>query len=214
VEGVLVAAGVAIVIVALYLLLGNDPFHPRRERYSLVLLAPLLWLGAQQATAWLPPRRALGACVALGVVWLIGFQLNYFGWLARHNSTGEFAFATAAVEPKLAAYRTIEGDLGPTTSAIVCAQDWWVEKPLEFLAAREPRLRVLPETAFPAVAAGRARADRLYVAVFGDRPLFAPLADYVDSHAERAWQVADEHGRLLITVYRCPPPAAGPGQRE
>jgi hypothetical protein len=139
--------GLAISLVAFYLIAGPQASEPHFERYSMWMIAPLALLLASGIQCWLRSAATtrLRPAVALLMAWclLAGFGWYYIRPLRLGLTTPHVAFRTSQVEPKLAALHAITAQ-SPSRPTRIVAQGWWLYWPLAYLAGNEPNVRVVP----------------------------------------------------------------------
>jgi len=198
------AAGLATAILCFAIIVGPAGLLPNWERYAQLFLVPVLILVAVASSrAWGGSRAgavscaAACACVGLASVWINYFEpLRDHGGAQAEDSPPYWAFHTASIEPKAATARWLVDNVGGRP-AIVRAEGWWLEKPLQYLLADRAAFTVAPlDAAQP--------ADGAVVAV-----VFAGSA--LDRQLKRvgavpAYAVTDPDGTPFIRIYR-PTPA-------
>jgi hypothetical protein len=80
--------------------------------------------------------------LALGWLTLLGFHRHYLDFFHQTGGRSHDTFRTAEIEPKQAALREILGRRSPGETTMIVAGEYWNEKPLAYLAAREKGVRV------------------------------------------------------------------------
>jgi hypothetical protein len=201
-------AGVGFSVAVFHLAAGPAALQPARERYGIVLLAPLLLLSAMGLDAWQDARpaaaRAIGGSALAGSVAILAF--GYFMPFLQAGGDSEIAFRTASDEPKRAAISFIQRDSAGAQVVQVTAQDWWLYWPLRYLAGADRRLHVemrpganAPGGLHPAGAQPPPyphALDRRYVVVWDDGTGERPSA----GGADLVFTAADPLGRPILHV--------------
>ncbi len=140
-------AGLALGLLAFYLIAGPKASEPHVERYSMWMIAPLTLLLASGIQCWIrsTAKARLRPAVALLMAWclLAGFGWYYIRPLRLGLTAPHLAFRTSQVEPKLAALHAIRAQSTSRPTRIV-AQGWWLYWPLAYLAGSEPSVSVVP----------------------------------------------------------------------
>lgn len=126
---------------------GPDALRPHFERWGLCLLVPGALILSRGLAVWidLKPSVRFGpiAVATLVAMALLGsFYVNYFREFATSGGRSHLTYSTAPIEPK---QRTLElilqqrPDPGPI---IVVAAQWWLFRPIAYLATAHPRVLV------------------------------------------------------------------------
>jgi len=137
-----------------FILAGPQALAPGLERYSIVLVAPCVLVVARGIAWWLGTsgsRRQVATALFCLYAWttLATFYFNYFRTLEHNGGTAHLAFRTAAMEPKEQVIEYVAQHRTRDQPTVVYTDDWWLRRPLEYLAYRHPGIQV------------RARSDEL-----------------------------------------------------
>jgi len=145
-------AGTLLMLLTFAVFAGAAALKPHHERYGLVLVTPMVVAVslALRRVATFGRPAAIAPAVALALAALAFTEARYFAELEKTGSTSHETFWTGAVEPKAAAFSTIEDNRDRLRTVRVIADSWWTFQPLQFLAFGEPgmtveRLTTLPE---------------------------------------------------------------------
>jgi hypothetical protein len=192
-----VLGGLAVSLLAFYLVGGVRAISPGQERYAMYLVTPCclalaLLLCATGDTAW-ARRGQVGCALLVGGLLLAGFAEHYLGALRRTGSEAHRTFRTGPVEPKQAALEHVFAAAGgePVT---VLAEDWWCYYPLRYLGAARPQTRVLPWQE-----ADRAPPSHRFVVGFAGGPCERWLAANAPGLPGR--EFPDYAGRPVLAVW-------------
>jgi hypothetical protein len=188
--------GLALSLLAFYVLVGPRLIGPGLERYAMFLLTPsavvlaVLWRSLSDVPRWPHWSGLLAVCGGL----LVGFSFHYFGPLLETGGEAHRTFRTAAVEPKQAAFAAIVARTGGQP-ATVLAEDWWTFFPLYYLAGNRPELRVVwCEKATDDLAPGRR-----FLVGFAGGPCDLWLAQNAPGRASQT--IRDYAGRPVLHVW-------------
>jgi hypothetical protein len=199
-------AGIAATFAGFHLVAIDAAFNPGLERYAMSMLVPLLIVSAIAIDAALQRAAVARVAAILLMVTMIAVTAGgYFYPLAARGGDSAAAYRTGAVEPKLAAYRFIEGDSGNADVSIV-AEDWWLYWPLRYFAGKNDRIAVaaaspdsIPGGLRPAGAsAPPIRTPSItYLVAFAGSALPGTL-----TRSASAFQAVDPIGRVIVEVFR------------
>ena len=234
------AWSVALMVGTFYLVAGPEALAPHFERYGMCLVAPIGVLLALGWSHWLGSRgfdqaslvphndgsrrtlRARLAAVVLAVaawLWLAVFCCDYFLVFRTSGGTSHMAFRTAAIEPKLAALKTIvaaerDADSSAANEATkqiwIVADSWWSYWPLAYFAAGRPEIHVVAEEQWPAASQQVAGGDAVWRVNFVTADA-AQLPAAPDVGKDRgASAIRDYSGAPLLTVERLRAPVVRP----
>jgi hypothetical protein len=139
--------GLAVSLIAFYVVLGQRPMGPGLERYAMYLIVPsclaLVLLGRSLSDTSPHGWQIGGGLVICGML-LLAFYGHYFQPLATTGGEQPYplrTFRTGPVEPKQAAFDfTNNASDGPAT---LLAADWWCYRPIQYLAYQRPDFEVL-----------------------------------------------------------------------
>ena len=132
-----------------WIVAGPKAMQPGLERYAICLIAPGTVVVARGLAWWLGtrgPGRQLASWTLLLAGWLTvaGFYVNYFQFIERTGGRAHRTFYTAGLEPKEQALRYVLEHADPAARRIdIYTDDWWLRKPLEYLAYPNARVRML-----------------------------------------------------------------------
>jgi hypothetical protein len=185
---------------------GPTALRPHAERWGLCLIVPGTLVLARGIAAWIagPAARraaiAAASFVATGV--LASFYVNFFQEFATSGGRGHLTYVTARVEPKQQAFERILARAGAAERITIASRQWWIWRPIAYLAARDPRVSVIDRLDTIEASADRARAGRLFFVEFADSPELAAAFTWIRErglqHNESAIQ--DAGGRDLLVV--------------
>ncbi len=139
-----------------YAFAGPDALRPHFERWGLCLLVPgclviargtAHWIETASRVRWVP----IGAAGAVAGALLVSFYANYFAEFAATGGRSHLTYVTARVEPKRQALDEVLRRSDTQRTTIVASQ-YWLERPLRYLASTHPNLEVVRE--FPADVSG------------------------------------------------------------
>ncbi len=90
------------------------------------------------------PRWHIVLAGATLVAWplLADFDAHYFRFIEHTGGNAHLTFRTAAIEPKLAAFRYILDDASGTGPVWIVASQWWNRWPMRYLAPGNLRVNV------------------------------------------------------------------------
>jgi 4-amino-4-deoxy-L-arabinose transferase-like glycosyltransferase len=147
ISGVLISVGI------LHVAAGSAVWSVLTHRYGSYLIAPVVVMIACLATRLLDAghrsvgfwvSKATAAAIACGL--LCGLTVNYFGPLAQDSSQHPASASPRRAGAMRRALAAIEQDLGdslnnhPTEKRMIVASDWWVWRPIEYLALSQQKL--------------------------------------------------------------------------
>lgn len=141
-----VTAGLAVSLLAEYLLAGPAALAPKTERYAVCLTAPACYVIAAcvDALGSSPARRSAlrAGSAALSVALLASFGRYYLAPLHRPDPQREDTFRTGPVEPKRLALEAVTRLRAPGREALIYVEDWWIYWTVRYLAPPETGTRV------------------------------------------------------------------------
>ena len=205
-----------------FVVVGAGGLHPEGSRYGLFLVVPAVLAVACLARSSLDAPRGRGLRVAalLAVGWglLLGFKVNRFDAerlplpftamatrphpaATAHRRESPWTLRTDVPDPKVQAYRMIlhdiglnpEGRRGPTA---IIAQNWWLYRPLQYLAVGRRDLKVVDHGKVPCLSP-QPYVDHLrdqllagaYLVGYPDQFLENFARDVVPPAALRRWEI-------------------------
>jgi hypothetical protein len=135
-------------LVAFFIVAGPGAIAPHVERYGMCLIAPGALLLSRGLAWWIEQRRPRHASVALGLalvawLWPLSFYWGYFEFIQQTGGRSHVTFRTAAVEPKLEAFRYVLNHRHPNEATEIVCHEWWNYWPLAYLARGEDNVQVL-----------------------------------------------------------------------
>jgi hypothetical protein len=174
-----------------YAFAGPQALRPHAERWGLCLIAPGALVFARGLTAWMERtpslrRSTIGAASLVGAGLLASFYLNYFAEFRTTGGRSHFTYVTAQPEPKQQAFEYVLARSGGAPVTIV-AQQWWLERPLTYLAAAHPGVSVIQT--MPAATRDveeALRAGRLFFVEFVGTPELARAEEWIRNRGLRA----------------------------
>lgn len=135
-----------------YAFAGPDALRPHFERWGLCLLVPgalviargtAHWIEGATSARWIP----VAAAGVVAATLLVTFNSYYFAEFAASGGRSHLTYVTAPIEPKAQALAAVLQRSGTTPVTIVASQ-WWLERPVRYLASMHPNVEVVRE--FPA----------------------------------------------------------------
>ncbi|MCS6851146.1 MAG: glycosyltransferase family 39 protein [Gemmataceae bacterium] len=224
-QGLALAVGLGIGLVALYLVGGTAALSPGWERYGLFSVVPMLLLAARFLralgnTSWAWTGQLIGT-LSIGASLLLGCHHFYHATL---HATGSDAFLlaplsrsfrTGPIDPKQAAFERITAEVPGDAEIAILAEDWWTYFPIRYLAYGRPLTHVL----FTEEAGDfRPQGRRLFAVGFAEGPSdrllgtawgsgwMADFFDYQGRPVVRLWELTGREAVLpeLARVCRRP----------
>jgi hypothetical protein len=191
-EDRLVFVGWLTVFAAFLVIGGAGSLSPGNERYGIVLILPgvvALVRSYEQVAARsaVVLKAAAGGLGAICILLLAGFYICYFRYIMATGGRSFDTFRTAAVEPKLQAWRLIQSQsVGASGISIVVTSTWWNYQPLSYFASNDRDTWVLEtaQTKNPTQAAqidSVAHAGHLWFVEFADSPKIADIKQQLDA---------------------------------
>ena len=194
--------------IAFYLFAGPQALRPHFERWGLCLIVPGILVLARGLGAWLSIAKmrwvTIGTAAALAVGVSASFYYNYFEQFARTGGRSHLTYVTAATEPKQQAFEHIlAGSPGPGAAAVGSHQ-WWLYKPLTYLATVHPHLSVTESrdvTRQPGYEEALT-AGRLFFVEFAETPEMTSTLLWIQQRGLRVKNtvVRDASGRNLLEI--------------
>jgi hypothetical protein len=201
-------AACAMMWIGFYLFAGPAALRPHFERWGLCLIVPGLLIISRGLGAWLSiPRMQWVTTVtapALLAALAGSFYVNYFEQFTTTGGRSHLTYVTASVEPKQQAFDHILAlSPGPGSVAVGSTQ-WWLYRPLAYLATPHPNVTVTVAndvTRQPGYAEAVERG-RLFFVEFSDTPELATARRWVEQHGlrEETTLVRDASGRAIVEV--------------
>jgi hypothetical protein len=201
-------AACAMMWIGFYLFAGPAALRPHFERWGLCLIVPGLLVVARGIAAWrwIPRLRwvADGAAPALLLALTVSFYVNYFDTFDKTGGRSHLTYVTASVEPKQQAFdRILARSPGPGSVAVGSTQ-WWLYRPLAYLATPYPNVTVTASndvTRQPGYAEAVERG-RLFFVEFSQTPELATTRRWVEQHGlrEETTLVRDASGRTVVEI--------------
>jgi hypothetical protein len=190
-----------------YAFAGPKALRPHAERWGLCLIVPFTLVVARGLAAWIGMPRvrrwtiAAASLIASSV--LASFYTNYFREFRTTGGRSHPTYITARPEPKQQALDVILAR-GTGAPVMIVAQQWWLERPMAYLAAAHPAVSVSPTLP----ADGQAglhealRDGRLFFVEFEGTPELARAADWIRDRGLRAERTAitDASGRDHLQI--------------
>ena len=215
-------AGLILSAAGYFLVVGAGGLHPAGSRYGLFLVVPaVLAVACLARSSLIAPRgRAFRVAGMMAVGWalLLGFKVNRFDSerlplpftametrprpaATGHRRESPWTLGTDVPDPNVQAYRVILHDLGrepgPRRGATtILTQNWWLYRPLQYLAARRMDLKVVDHGKVPCPSPQR-YVDHLrdqllagaYVVTYPDQFLENFVNDVIPPAALRRWEI-------------------------
>lgn len=199
-------AGLAASAGLVWILAGDVPVTPASARYGTFLLVPLT-LSLTLAMHDVLHQRFLAvrfAPIFVSGLLLIGFESSYLSPLETTGGHGEFAFRTAAVEPKVAAFAAIRESF---PGATIATDDFFLYYPLSYLALDAPDVSVvwLTQEFLDGVSSAPDDAAQTRFVVSFPRARFARFADETQLAAQK-FIIPDAGGKPAVVLYELPRP--------
>ncbi len=135
-------------LAAFFVIAGPGSIEPHFERYGICLIVPGALLLSRGVVWWLEQKsphghRTVIALVLFAWFWPASFYAGYSGFFQRTGGRSHFTFRTAAIEPKLSAFRYVLGHRSAATPTRIVCHEWWNYWPLEYLALADGNIEVL-----------------------------------------------------------------------
>lgn len=159
--------GFGLALLPFYWGVGHMALQPGYERYALWMVAPGALIAARGycallESAWQKPQvyfkyAVVGAGLAVPVVLLLAFFVQYFQTFSSDGGRAHFTFRTARDEPKLMALREVlawQKQVLASKIAVnnqvdnrlwIVTADWWNYQPLCYLTLKNPAVYVVPQ---------------------------------------------------------------------
>jgi hypothetical protein len=202
----LVAAS-AVMCLLFFAFAGPTALRPHAERWGLCLIVPGALVLARGVAGWIEtmPRlrlAAIGASSLVAAAVLAGFYVNFFREFATTGGRGHLTYVTAPIEPKQQAFGQILNRAAGSDRIVIVSQQWWIWRPIAYLAARDARVAVSDRLDF-GEASGRALPGRrLFLVEFAGSPELASALEWIRARGLRATSsvIQDAGGRALLVV--------------
>jgi hypothetical protein len=135
-------------LVVFFIVAGPGAIAPHVERYGICLIAPGGLLLSRGLAWWIERRRPRHESVAMGLalvawLWPLSFYWGYFEFIQQTGGRSHVTFRTAAVEPKLEAFRYVLNHRHPNEATEIVCHEWWNYWPLAYLARGADNVQVL-----------------------------------------------------------------------
>jgi hypothetical protein len=206
--------GWAASVALFFAIAGAKAFSPGNERYGLCLIVPgvlVVCRSAILATASRPVLRfaaaaagVLTCCALLG-----GFYVYYFRFIQITGGNSEPSFTTAAIDPKLAAWDSIQSRSAGTGAYFIVSSQYWNFEPLLYLSRTDKRAKIvlpdqLADRTFLSKLMGPIQAGRVWSVEFHDSDesahVLSLLASIRANYSRR--EIDDYGGRPDLDVIR------------
>ena len=200
--------GCAMMWIGFYLFAGPAALRPHFERWGLCLIVPGLLVMARgiSAWAWIPKMRWIAEATASALlVALIGsFYLNYVDQFDKTGGRSHLTYVTAPVEPKQQAFDHILARSPGPGSVAVGSTQWWLYRPLAYLATEHPNLVVTLSgdvTRQPGYDEAL-KTGRLFFVEFSQTQDLATTRQWIEQHGLRevTTVVRDASGRAVVEI--------------
>ena len=201
-------AACAMMWIGFYLFAGPDALRPHFERWGLCLIVPgtLFLARGLGGWLWIPNMRSIATVTAVGLAIALSssFYANYFGQFARTGGRSHLTYVTAAIEPKQQAFEHILAASPGPGAVAVGSQQWWLYKPLAYLATVHPQIAVTEThalTRWPGYEDALTHG-RLFFVEFADTRELTSTMQWIEQHGLRAENtvVRDASGRNLLEI--------------
>jgi hypothetical protein len=200
--------------IGFYAFAGPQALRPHFERWGLCLIVPGTLVMARGLAAWLewmPARRwlivGMATLVAAGL--LTSFYVNYIREFATSGGRSHLTYVTAATEPKQQALQFILSRTAGAGDVSIVSQQWWIARPLEYLALGYPNVSVsmtLDEQRQERLQ-DSLRNGRLFFVEFAATKELASTLDWIRQRDLRAARstIQDAAGRDLLEILQVTP---------
>ena len=195
--------------VGFYAFAGPQALRPHFERWGLCLIVPGTLVLARGLTAWIEWRPriqwlTIAAATLVAASLLTSFYVNYFREFATTGGRSHLTYITAAIEPKQQALEHILArSPGPGRVTIV-AQQWWLGRPIAYLATEHPNVSVSMSLAVEHEPGFQETLQngRLFFVEFVGTPELATAIDWIRERGLRAASttVPDASGRDFLEI--------------
>jgi hypothetical protein len=198
----------AMMWIGFYLFAGPQALRPHFERWGLCLIVPGLLVIARGLTAWLSIPRMRWVTMVTAPALLIAlagsFHVNYFEQFATTGGRSHLTYVTASVEPKQQAFDHIVGRSAGAGPVAVGSEQWWLYRPLAYLATGHSNMVVSASTDLMRQPGydEALRAGRLFFVEFSETRELATTRQWIEQHGLRAdtMLVRDAKGRALVEI--------------
>jgi hypothetical protein len=209
------AIGLLLSVVGFFIVAGPDGVEPHFERYALWMIVPTVLVLSRGAGWWLCEARSTRPTAIAMTATVIGLLLAscdryYFHVFATSGGDSHLAFATGDVDPKERALNEILSSSEPSTPITIISGNWWTRLPIEYLSAKEPRVRVqqsfdgpisdLPKNAFFVELVGSRDEQLVHERLSSNHVAYEKMIE------------TDRKGRPIVVVFRLLNPS--PTERE
>jgi hypothetical protein len=136
-----------------------------------------------------------GAALVLCAVLTGDYLYNTFQRIERTGGESHRTFRTGTLEPKEGALAAIRKAATPGRAVVILTEDWWIDMPIRYLAARDSHISV--QTPGERQALGADPRAELFVVGFADgefersnpgRPPIAVLVDPMNRPILKVWK--------------------------
>ena len=198
----------AMMWIGFYLFAGPQALRPHFERWGLCLIVPGLLVMARGIAAWhwIPKMRwvAQDAAPALLVALIGSFYVNYVDQFDKTGGRSHLTYVTASVEPKQQAFDHILARSPGSGSVAVGSEQWWLYRPLAYLATEHPNVVVTVSrdvTRQPGYDEAL-KAGRLFFVEFSETRELVTTRQWVEQQGLRAdtTVVRDASGRPVVEI--------------
>ena len=186
---------------------GPTALRPHAERWGLCLIVPGTLVLARGIAGWIEtmPRMRLAAIAASSLAAaavLAGFYVNFFREFATTGGRGHLTYVTSAIEPKQQALEHILGRAGGSDRIVIVSQQWWIWRPIAYLAARDARVAVSERLDFGEASDRALPGRRLFLVEFAGLPELASALEWIRVRGLRSSPtvITDAGGRALLVV--------------
>jgi hypothetical protein len=233
-ERVALVGGLLLSVTALHVVAGSEVLGPGISRYGSFLIVPTILVVACLLESLLAPptagwsaairRLQLLMVLGLGGLMLVSVKRNWIDQETRSGVESIWTFQTDQADPKEQALESILSDIrsagrnrpiGPPSgpalaSTVIVADDWWLYRPIEYLAIPNRQLKV---GWLQAISGGSGAANlRLcnlmrhgaYFVTYADRDREAKTMVLNAFATERlhSWEIKDRNGTPAIRIFR------------
>ena len=154
-----------------YAFAGPEALRPHFERWGLCLLVPGSLVITRGTARWIEQARVkwipVGAAGTVAAALVATYYVNYFAEFAASGGRSHLTYVTAAMEPKAQAVAAVIQKRSGTEPVTIVASQWWLERPVRYLASAYPNLQVVRD--FPQENAPP-RSGRLFAIEFVGTP--------------------------------------------
>jgi hypothetical protein len=219
-------AGLAASAAGFHLVAGSNVFGLDTYRYGMFLVAPtvlavacLLGRALDRPAAGRPGWKTLAVASVIGWALLASVKLTYFDYYTHGTRLSLWKPRHQRTDSKQRALQVILDDIAREPGAggrrVIVAEDWWLYRPLQFLAQGRKDVKVVWYERLSEDAARRAGRLRelfdggAYLVAYPGRAAEHSVAPSFSPVQVRTWVIPDRWGSPYVSVHRLRGPGEG-----